>query len=97
MWRKYRTIKLVIAERRRNYLESKPNYDTTKTFTESLLAIEMRKTQALMNKSVYLGWSTLDLSKTVMYEFWNDYVKLKYDEKKNVVIWIQIDSFFMQK
>ena len=55
MWRKYRTIKLVIAERRRNYLESKPNYDTTKTFTESLLAIEMRKTQALMNKSVYLG------------------------------------------
>ena len=32
-----------------------------------------------------------------MYEFWNDYVKLKYDEKKNVVIWIQIDSFFMQK
>ena len=55
MWRKHRTIKLVIAERRRNYLESKPNYGTAKTFTESLLAIEMRKTQALMNKSVYLG------------------------------------------
>ena len=33
-----------------------------------------------MNKPVYLGLSILDLSKTVMYEFWYDYVKLKYGE-----------------
>ena len=33
-----------------------------------------------MNKSVYLGLSILDLSKTVMYEFWYDYVKPKYGE-----------------
>ena len=31
-----------------------------------------------MNKPVYLGLSILDLSKTVMYEFWYDYVKPKY-------------------
>ena len=36
------------------------------------------KTQILMNKPVYLGLSILDLSKTVMYEFWYDYVKPKY-------------------
>ena len=29
----------------------------------------MRKTQILINKPVYLGFSMLDLSKTVMYEF----------------------------
>ena len=29
----------------------------------------MRKTQILMNKSIYLGLSILDLTKTVMYEF----------------------------
>ena len=28
-----------------------------------------------MNKPVYLGLSILDLSKTVTYEFWCDYVK----------------------
>ena len=28
-----------------------------------------------MNKPVYLGLSILDLSKTVTYEFWYDYVK----------------------
>ena len=30
-----------------------------------------------MNKPVYLGLSMLGLSKTVMYEFWYAYVKLK--------------------
>ena len=33
-----------------------------------------------MNKPVYLGLSVLDLSKTVMHEFWYDYVKRKYGE-----------------
>ena len=35
----------------------------------------------LMNKSVYLGLSVLELSKILMYEFWYNYVKLKYGEK----------------
>ena len=41
--RKHRDIKLVTAERRRNYLVSEPNYHTTKFFTKNLLAIEMKK------------------------------------------------------
>ena len=44
--RKYRDIKLVTTEKRRNYLVLEPNYHyhTTKFFTENLLAIEMKKT-----------------------------------------------------
>ena len=68
--RRHRNIKLVTAERKRNYLVSDSNYHTTKIFTENLLAIEMRKTQILMNKPVYLGLSIPELSKTIMYEFW---------------------------
>ena len=64
--RKQRNIKLVITERRRNYLVSEPNYHTTKFFRGNLLTIEMRKTQILMSMPVYLGLSVLDLSKTVM-------------------------------
>ena len=67
--RKHRNIKLVATGRMRNYLVSEPNYQTTKSFTENLSAIEMRKTQILVNKPVYLGLSILDLSKTVMCEF----------------------------
>ena len=52
--RKYRDIKPVIPERRRNYLVYEPNYHTTKIFTKNLLAIEMKKTQILTNKPFYL-------------------------------------------
>ena len=45
----------------------------------------MTKTQTLMNKPVYLGLSKLDLSRTVMYEFWYDYVKLNYGEKAKLL------------
>ena len=33
-----------------------------------------------MNKPVYLGFSILELSKIVMYDFWYKYVKPKYCE-----------------
>ena len=48
--RKHRDIKLITTERRINYLVSELNYRTKKFFTEMLMAIEMRKTQILMNK-----------------------------------------------
>ena len=71
--RKHGNTKFVAIERR-NYLVSEPNYHTANFFTENLLAIEILKTQILMNKPVYLGLSILDLGKTVMYELWYDYV-----------------------
>ena len=52
--RKIRDIKLITAERMRNYFVSEPHYHTANFFTENLLAIEMIKTEILMNKLVYL-------------------------------------------
>ena len=40
----------------------------------------MEKDEKLKNKSVCLGLSILELSK-IIYEFWCNYVKTKYDEK----------------
>ena len=80
--RKCRDIKLVTIEARRNYLMSELNHHTTKFCI--LLAIEMRKTQILMNKPAYLGLSILELSKIVIYKFCNDYVKPKYHGKTNL-------------
>ena len=78
--RKRRNIKLVATESRRNVLVSEQNYYATNFFTENLLAIEIRKTQILMNTPVYLGLSVLDLSKTTRYHFWYVYMKTKYGE-----------------
>ena len=52
----------------------------------------MRKTQILMNKPVYLGLSVLDLSKTAMYKFWYDYVKIKYGDNSKLC-YMDTDSF----
>ena len=52
--RKHRHIKLVITERRRNYLLSEQNYNTTKFFTENYLAIGAKKVETLLNKAVHL-------------------------------------------
>ena len=53
--RRHGDIKLVLTERRRNYLVSELNYQTIKLFTEKLLAVGMIKTQIPMNKPVYLN------------------------------------------
>ena len=45
------------------------------------MAIEVKKTRAKMNKLIYLGMSILDTSKVLMYEFWYDYIKPKYQDK----------------
>ena len=90
--RKHRDIKLVTTGRRRNNLVLEPNYHTTKFFTGYLLAIQMKKTQILMNKPVYLGLSIQELSEILLYEFWYDYVKPNMVKKQNSVISIQTVS-----
>ena len=67
--RKYRDIKLVTTDKRRNQLVSEPNYHTTKYFLEDLLAIKMKKIKVKMSKPIYLGMSILGITKTMMYKF----------------------------
>ena len=90
--RKHRDIKLVTTDEKRNKLVSEPNYHTTKRFSENLLATEMAKTKLKMNKPVYLGMSILDIRKRLMYEFWYDYIKPKYGDRKKLC-YMDTESF----
>ena len=92
--RKHRDNKLVTTDKRRNQLVSEPKYHTTKWFSENLLAIEMKKTKLKMNKPVYLGFSILEISKTLMYEFWYDYMNPKYSDNVKLC-YMDTDSFIM--
>ena len=44
----------------------------------------MKKTKVKMNKHIYLGMSILDISKTLMYKFWYDYIKSKYGGRARI-------------
>ena len=58
------------------------------------MIIEMRKVEIKMNKPIYLGQAILDISKTLMYEFWYDYIKPKYGDKARLC-YMDTDSFVM--
>ena len=92
--RKHRDIKLVTADKRRNQQVSEPNYNTTKWFSGNLLAIEMKTIKVKMNEPVYLGLSILEISKTLMHEFWYDYMKPKYGDNLKLC-YIDTGSFIM--
>ena len=90
--RKHRYIKLVTRDKRRNQLGSEPNYHKTKYFPENLMATEMKKRKVKINKPIYDGISRLGISKTLMYEFWFDYIKPKYQGKAKLC-YMDTDSF----
>ena len=66
--RKHRDIKLFATERRRKYLVSESvEYHATKFFAKTLLSTEIKK-NFFLNKSVNLGFSIVESSKTLMRE-----------------------------
>ena len=91
----HRDIRLVRTNKRRNRLVSEPNYNSTKYFSEDLVAIEMNKTSVKMNKPIYLGQSALHISKTLMYEFRYGFLKPKYGDKIKLC-YTDTDSFVIE-
>ena len=55
-----------------------------------------------MSKPVSLGLSILELSKIVLYDFWYDYVKQKYNEKAKLccmdtgsfIVYVKADNIY---
>ena len=90
--RKYRDIKLVTSDKKRSILVSEPNFHTSKHISNDLMIIEMKKVEVIMNKPIYIGQAILDISKTLMYEFWYDYIKPKYEDKTRLC-YMDTDSF----
>ena len=82
--RKHRDIKLVTTDKKRSKLISEPNYHTINLISEDLSIIEMKKPIL----------SILEISKILMYEFWYDYMKPKYDNNVKLC-YMDTDSFIM--
>ena len=100
--RNHRDIKLVTSDKRRKRLVSEPNCRSHENFSKHLMVIKMKKAFVKMIKPLYLGMSILDIRKTLMYEFWYDYIKSKYGDRVKLcytgtdsfAIYIKTEYFF---
>ena len=80
-------VKLINNEK--DYLKctSKPSYMSHKIFDNTLVVIPKSKLVLNLNKPAYIGMCILELSKVLMYEFHDDYIKNKYDNKIKTIIY----------
>ena len=82
--RKRVDIKLVKTDGSENEklrkLIAKPVFNRRIKFSDDLSAIHVNKTSLRLNKPIYVGFSVLDLSKHLMYDWYYNNLKKKYGE-----------------
>lgn len=90
--RKYRTVQLVTNETMAKKLAKKPNYQHSIVFSESLVAVCMQPKTVTLNKPIYVGFTVLELSKLLMFQFHYDYIRVKYGDRAKLLL-TDTDSF----
>ena len=60
---------------------SRPSFVSQKIFSKNFVAVHKIKPVLTLNKPIYVGFSILELSKSLKYEFHYKYMKNKFDAK----------------
>ena len=84
-----------MLEERRKKPASEPNYKACTTFSDELMAIEMRKTHIVINKPIIVGQAILDKSKELMYSFYYEYLRPKFKDKMQL-LYMDTDNFVLE-
>lgn len=95
-------VKFVTTQQKLEKLTKKPTYNDCKIFHENLVAVHMNKTNILLDKPIVNGFSILDLSKLLMYDFYYNVLVKKYGDKvrllmtdtDSVLFEVQTDDFY---
>jgi len=86
---------LVNSQKSLKGYSEKPNFHHLTIFDENLVAVNMKKTELVFNKPVYLGRSILDISKMLMNNFHYNYIK-KMCGSKPILLMTDADSFMFE-
>lgn len=61
------------------------SFQSFKIFNDDLASIELHKQKRMLNRPIDVGFSVLDLSKMLMYDFHYNYVKSKYGSRAQLL------------
>lgn len=76
-------------------LIAKPNFISCTIFSENLVAVHLQKRSVTYNKPTYIGFCVLELSKTVLYNFFYNVIKKKYGENASL-LYTDTDSLILK-
>ena len=76
-------------------LIKQPNFQNAYEISNRLCIVELRPIKTVFNKPIYMGDVILETSKLHMYEFWYDHLKVKYDDKIQL-IYTDTNSFVIE-
>ena len=65
---------------------AKPNFQYFKIFNKDMVAVNLRKTNIVLNHPIYARFCILDLAKLLMFQFHYNFVKSAYGDKASLLI-----------
>ncbi len=83
--RRHSDIRLAASEKRILKLASSPQYKRHVIIHDGLVAVELMKKTVILNKPIYAGFSVLDMSKSLMYDFHYNTIKSSYQNKAQLL------------
>ena len=74
-------VNVTLVNNKKDFLKytSRPTYIAHKLFDKDYAAIHEIKVVLVLNKLIYIGFTVLDISKCLMYDFHYNFIKEKFD------------------
>ena len=76
-------------------LIASPSFARANIFDDDLAAVQMHKSRLVLNRPIYVGMSVLDLSKSLMYDFYYNQMKAQYGDRVEL-LYTDTDSLLLE-
>jgi len=87
-------VRLIVDPNKLTKAVSKPSFRQSEIINPDLVMVKGARAKIKLNKPIIVGFSVLELSKLIMYEFYYEFMKRKYGEKCSL-LFTDTDSLCM--